>query len=186
MANMTRAASVLAVSSSFDRHDQIQTVFAFRDAVAALNAVSFTGILPHLPGLLRAGFSRPLPAQRRAGQANAQRLAVSPVLSGLVDFIRQHRLRVITELSAVVFHRCFQVAALVVIRPAGLLQIGVTVYPGQVKLLTKLRGIRTLPPLDRPHMGLCQTDDPVRRQSGDGSKPLKKSAGYSKTGRDMV
>ena len=54
--------------------------------------------------------------------------AVAAICSGLVDLIRQDRFRADAELSAVILCNSFQISTLVIIVPAGLLQIGISVY----------------------------------------------------------
>ena len=88
-------------------------------------------------------------------------MAVGPVGSGLVDFIRQHSGGIAAKFAPVILHSGLQITAFVEILPAGLLQINVAIHHGKVQFLPKFRRVGTLAPLDRPDMGLLQTDDPI-------------------------
>jgi len=122
-------------------HNQIKSEAALGVSVAALNGVVQAGIFVHL-------------------------LAIELIRAGLINFVRQHRRRIAAKLAEIIFHSSLKIGTLIEIVPAGLLQKCVTVYHRKVQFLPKLSGIWVFCPIDRTHMRLLQTDDPVRAGVG--------------------
>ena len=63
------------------------------------------------------------------------------VPTGLIDFVRQHRAGIAAEFAVVILHGGFEVAALIEVAPAGLLQKGVAIHHGKVQFLTKSKDV---------------------------------------------
>ena len=143
------------------REDAIQPETTLGIAVSTFDGVVLTGIAVHLTFDDSVGLRGFSAAQRRAGQADATLFAVELILSGLVDFVSEHGSGIAAELAEIVLHGGNQVAALVEIAPTGLLQEGEAVDDGKVQFLTELSWIGTFSTLDRPDMGLFQTDNTV-------------------------
>ena len=119
----------------------VKSETAFGVTVAALDGISFTGILNHLPldfGICFKGLSA---TQRETGQAYTALGTKELIAPGLIDSVGQHRAGIESKFALVILYGSFKAAALMEVVPASLLQKGITVYHRKVQFLPKFCGV---------------------------------------------